>query len=78
MACLLKFLSNKKLILRLGFEPLQQFEIENKYSKLYMIFIKFIFLLMYMYADLVSVSSNQIKNFIVNKYKIKRSNVIIY
>jgi glycosyltransferase involved in cell wall biosynthesis len=70
LACLLKFLSNKKLILRLGFEPLQQLEIENKYSKLSLIFIKFIFLLMYMYSDLISVSSNQIKNFIVNKYNI--------
>ena len=70
LACLLKFLSKKKLILRLGFEPLQQFEIENKYSKLFLIFIKFIFLLMYLYSDLVSVSSYQIKNFIVKKYNI--------
>ena len=74
-AVLSKFFFKKPLILRLGYEPLQQIKHLNKYSKFLRLTIKYLFKFFYLKSSLISTSSLEIKNFIIKEYKINKNKI---
>ena len=73
---ILKFILNKPLIIRCGYEIYRNEIILNK-SFLRKIFLKIISKISYSYADFILVTTKSIKNFIIQNFKINKKKIFI-
>ncbi len=73
---ILKFILNKPLIIRCGYEIYRNEIILNK-SLLRKIFLKIISKICYNYADSILVTTKSIKHFIIQKFKINKKKIFI-
>lgn len=73
---ILKFILNKPLIIRCGYEIYRNEIILNK-SFLRKIFLKIISKISYSYADYILVTTKSIKNFIIQNFKINKKKIFI-
>ena len=76
IAILIKFFFKKKVVCRAGWEPTLNFRLWNiSYIKYFFYFLNS--LITYKYSDKIIVTTNEIKEFVIKKYKIKKDKICV-
>ncbi len=74
VAILLKFIYNKKLVLRVGFEFFQ-FQKNLKKNLIYLFFLKFYSKFVYKYSNKIIVTTEDIKKYIIEQFNIQNEKI---
>ena len=74
VAILLKFIYNKKIVLRIGFEFFQ-FQKNLKKNLIYLFFLKFYSKFVYKYSNKIIVTTEDIKKYIIEQFNIQNEKI---